>query len=383
MSWQETNPKNEKLMFIADYLKREYSVAELCRRYQISRKTGHKLINRFSAEGEAAIHEKSRARHTHPNGTPEPIVEQLLAMKHRYPHFGPATIHAKLHIEHSDCAWPAISTIADIFKRHGLVKPRKLRKKVPAHTHPFIDCNQPNKVWSIDFKGHFKLQNDQYCYPLTITDNYSRFLLSCHGVARPTAKATKQIIERAFQEYGLPDAIKTDNGQPFAGLGLCGLTSLSIWWLKLGIWPERIDAGHPEQNGRHERMHRTLKAYTTRPPQACMKTQQQAFNEFIQIYNFERPHQGVNNQYPSQVYTPSVRSYPHILPEVTYPDAFEIRQVRSNGEIKWCGKQYFLSELLYREPIGLEPIDDGRAIVYFTKLKLGILDARLNKIIRF
>ncbi len=383
MGWQETQVKTEKIKFIGDYLKGEFSMTELCIRYQISRKTGYKLINRYSEEGESALEERSRARHTHPNGTADDVVEKLLSVKHRYPHFGPATIQAKLLQESPELSWPAISTIGDILKRHGLVKPRKRRRKVPAHSHPFIDCNSPNRVRSADFKGQFKLGNGEYCYPLTVSDNYSRFLLGCQGLLRPTLKDSLAVFERLFREFGLPDAMKTDNGQPFAGHGTAGLTALSIWWIKLGIWPERIEAGHPEQNGRHERMHRTLKEQTIRPAQQTLKEQQACFDKLIRHYNEERPHQGIDKQYPSQVYQASSRAYPSRLPELVYPDEFEVRRVRISGEMKWKGKRYFLSQLLHGEPIGLQLLDEERALLYFGQLKLGIIDARLDKIKRF
>jgi putative transposase len=239
-------------------------------------------------------------------------------------------------------------------------------------------------VWSADFKGQFRLGNKgAYCYPLTISDNYSRFLLACEGLKKPTLKASIKCFKQVFGEYGLPDAIRTDNGQPFAGLGLGGLTQLSIWWIKLGITPERIKPGCPQQNGRHERMHRTLKEATALIPEKTFKEQQQRFNQFIEEYNYERSHQGLNGQRPAEVYIKSKRALPITERlEVYYPDYFLVRKIRVNGEIKWEGKKYYVSELLAGEPVGLEQIDDERAILYFSRVKLGILDTKKDRIIR-
>jgi hypothetical protein len=227
------------------------------------------------------------------------------------------------------------------------------------------------------------LGNEDYCYPLTITDNYSRYLLAVDGFARPTYQNVRRSFERVFAEHGLPDAIRTDNGQPFAGCGLGGLTQLSIWFLKLGILPERISPGKPQENGRHERMHRTLKEATAKPSQNNFTDQQSAFDHFRQEYNQERPHEALDNHTPGDIYIPSSRELPALLREIQYPRNMEVRRVRSNGEIKWLGKKCFAAELLYGEPLGFEMIDEGRAIVYFAKLKLGIIDIRLDHILRF
>lgn len=224
--------------------------------------------------------------------------------------------------------------------------------------------------------------NRAYCYPLTVSDNFSRYLLLCKGLERPTLEGTRKGFEHLFREYGLPKAIRTDNGQPFAGVGIGGLTRLSIWFLKLGILPERIEAGCPQQNGRHERMHRTLKQETTKPAGKDLLSQQRQFDEFRRIYNSERPHEALDGKRPAEIYTRALRTYPSQLPEIIYPDSYEIRKIKLNGEMKWRGKRYYVSELLVHEPIGLEVIDDGRAILHFAGLKLGLVDARTDRIIR-
>jgi putative transposase len=381
MAWRENSVCDERRKFINDWLKREFTLSELCLRFGISRKTGYKLLNRFRLEGEQSFIDRSRARLTQAHATSSEMKELLLRIKHRYPLWGPRKVRDFL-ILNGQTSLPATSTIGDIFKQHGLVKPRKTRLKTPPHTKPLKHCNAPNVVWSADFKGQFKLGNGQMCYPLTITDNYSRYLLSCLAMPGPRLFESKKEFQRIFEEYGLPDAIRTDNGQPFAGLCIGGLTQLSIWWLKLGITPERIALGKPQQNGRHERMHKTLKEATVLPPKATLEDQQVAFESFRTEFNQERPHQSLDGRRPKDVHTQATKRMPTKLSEVTYPDKFHIRKVRSNGEIKWCGKHYYLTELLCGEPIGFEEIDDGRAIVHFASLKLGLIDARKNKIDR-
>jgi putative transposase len=382
MSWHKTDIKDEKVKFIGDWLKGEFTFKTLCERYRISRKTGYVLVNRYRVEGEVAFNERSRARHHYPNQMPLCYAEKLIWAKHRYPTWGPMKIRNWLLINHPEENWPAISTIGELYKRHGLVKRRQYRRRVPAHSEPLRHCQAPNEVWSADFKGHFRLGNKKYCYPLTITDNYSRYLFECDGFESPNAENTIKTFKKIFSEYGLPEAIRTDNGQPFAGTGIGGLSRLSVWWLKLGIMPERIDLGCPEQNGRHERMHRTLKECTAKNPKATFKEQQACFDAFRNEYNFERPHDGINAKRPGDIHRRSEKNMPEKPPEVVYPDSFLIRKVRCNGDIKFAGKKYFLSELLCSEPVGLEMIDEDRAVLYFSKLKLGLIDARLNKITR-
>lgn len=376
MSWRTSNQKEQKMLFISDWLSQEMTVSELCRCYGISRKTGYKLIRRYQEEEQEAFNEKSRARHDISNQTSSDVIDEIITLKHRYLYFGPRKIRLRLMEKYAEEQCPAISTVGEILKRHGLVKPRKYRRHVEPYNKPFAACQRVNQVWSADFKGKFRLGNSRYCYPLTITDNHSRFLLTCTGMYRPTLKETKEQFEKAFYLYGLPDAIKTDNGAPFAGNGIAGLSQLSIWWLKLGIIPERIDLGCPEQNGRHERMHRTLKEATTKPPKINLQQQQQRFDAFINEFNHERPHEALSDKYPGEVYKASTRPLLSKLPEISYPNHFEIRFVRSNGEIKWAGKKHFISELLYGEPVGIEQIDEAKIAIYFSKLNIKIIDLK-------
>ena len=360
MSWRNNNPREQKMRFISDWLNQEMTVSELCRCYGVSRKTGYKLIHRYQEEEQEAFKERSRARHNLSNETSRAIVNEILALKYKHVHFGPRKVRLHLMKKYAEEECPAISTVGEILKRHGLVKPRKYRRHVEPYSNPFMTCQRANQVWSADFKGKFLLGNKRYCCPLTITDNFSRFLLACQGMYRPTLKETKEQFEKVFYLYGLPDAIRTDNGTPFAGHGTAGLSQLSIWWLRLGIIPERIDLGCPEQNGRHERMHRTLKEATTKPAQFNLRQQQKRFERFIEEFNHERPHEALSDNYPGDVYKASARPLPSKLPEISYPSHYEIRMVRSNGEIKWAGKKHFISELLHGEsPFTAKPYADG------------------------
>lgn len=382
MPWQKTPIKVQKMRFIADWLSQEYSITALCARYRVSRETGHALIRRFKEEGEHAFLERSHSRHTHPNAIPSEIQTVILDTKQRHLDWGPITIQAWLKANMPQYKWPAASTVSDILNRHGLVKRRHPRKHVPPHTEPLRACDAPNKVWSADYKGQFKMSNGKYCYPLTITDNYSRYLFCCDGFDRIHDKNTIKSFERVFCEYGLPEAVRTDNGYPFAGTSVGGLTRLSIWLLKLGIMPERIEVGCPQQNPRHERMHRTLNAGIKLNLKQSLDQQQQWFEHFRKEFNEERPHQALGLKPPKSCYKKSERSYPWIIPEMEYPNGYEIRKVRTRGEIKCFGKTYYVSELLHGEPLGLELIDEERAIVYFGRLKLGLIDSKLAKITR-
>lgn len=376
MSWRNYDQKEQKMLFIADWIKQETTIADLCRCYGISRKTGYKLIHRYQKEELKAFEEKSHARHSLSNQISSEVQSEIVVTKKKFLYFGPRKVRDWLVKRYPQQSWPAVSTIGEILKRNGLVKPRRYRRKVEPYTAPFVGCQFVNQVWSADFKGKFRLGNQRYCCPLTISDNYSRFLLTCYGMYHQTLKETQEQFEKAFYLYGLPDVIKTDNGLPFAGSGTAGLSQLSIWWLKLGIIPERIEMGHPEQNGRHERMHRTLKEATTQPPQFALSSQQRRFDAFINEFNHERPHEALGGKTPGEFYQCSKRELPSKLPEVNYPDHFEIRFARSNGEIKWSGKKYFISELLYGEPIGIEQVSEDRIAIYFSKLKIKELDLR-------
>jgi len=380
MPWKEIRVIDQKIKMISDWLSGEYSLIELSRIYGVSRKTLYKWISRYEADEYTGLQERSRQPLTMPRATPPDIVSRILAVKTQHQHWGSRKVLAWLRAHYPDQMWPAASTTSEILKRHGLVKSRRKRRHTPPYSEPFIHCNQPNEVWCADFKGQFRLGVGKLCYPLTVSDSYSRYLLGCWGLAHPTGEQTRSHLEIAFREYGLPAAIRTDNGVPFASVALGGLSSLSVWLIKLGIKPERIEKSHPEQNGRHERMHRTLKAEAISPPRKSFGEQQRAFNRFRDGYNHDRPHEALGQKTPGSIYRKSPRPYPEIIPEVEYGGAFTVRRVKANGDIKWKGKERYVSGALAREPVGLKQVDNGVWNLYFSFHPLGILDERQGKI---
>lgn len=351
----------------------KFTVAELALRFGVSRKSVYKWLSRFAAEGEAGLRERSRAPHHHPAATPEPVVQAVLRAKKAHPTWGPAKLFPGAQ-EPAEVAgqWPATSTRGNILARHGLTVPRRRKRHTPPWTKPFQTCNQPNTVWCADFKGWFRTGDGQRCDPLTITDAYSRFLLACEIVPRPDARHARPVFERVFQEYGLPTALRTDNGVPFASVGVGGLSPLSVWWIKLGIWPERIRPSHPEENGRHERMHETLKAETLDPPAETPSAQQKRFVGYRAEFNTLRPHQALGQVPPAEVYTPSQRPYTAHPPDPSYAPQAEVRRVRSNGEIRWRGDLVFLGEALIGELVGIEEREHSW-LVSFGPIPLGML----------
>jgi transposase InsO family protein len=365
---------------VRDVLCGEASKSELCRRYGISRPTGDKWLQRFAEHGLAGMEDVCSAPHGHPNQVAEELAEMLMALRRRHMTWGPRKLLAYLERRYEGVKWPAASTIGELLRRHGMAVGRVRRHRTPAYTQPFGSCQEANALWCADFKGWFRTGDGSRCYPLTITDGLSRYLLRCQGMERAYTAPTKTIFESAFREYGLPQAIRTDNGAPFASKAVGGLSRLAVWWLRLGIVPERIEPGQPQQNGRHERMHLTLKQETTHPPRPTMRGQQRLFDEFRQEYNEERPHEALNQRTPADVYQPSPRAYPARLTEPQYGDNVVVRYVRHSGEIKWQSQRMYLGEVLAGENVGLEPLSDGYWLVYFCKMPLGVLDDRRRKV---
>jgi putative transposase len=383
MPWIETEPMNEKMKFISAYLnnKSQLTFKELCEEFNISNKTGYKYIKRFEAEGIDGLKEHSRAPHTQANRMPSFMEESILEAKLKYPSWGAKKIRNWLIQERNEIQWPAKSTIDDLFKRHKLVKPAKRKRYVPPYSNPLQECNQSNDSWSIDYKGQFMLRNKELCYPLTITDNFSRYLFAVEGSPKISGLEVQKVLTRLFIEFGLPLAIRSDNGSPFAGKGLAGLSQVAVWLIKLGILPERIRKGHPEENGRHERMHLTLKKETASPPQLNQKQQQQRFDEFIKIYNEERPHEGIGFQRPSWIYNQSPRSFPKRIPKVEYDSTMDMtRNIRTNGAMKWLGKEIFISETLIGETIGMKQKGDGEWMLFYSFLPIGIFSEKILKV---
>lgn len=380
MPWRETCAMDQRVQFIGDWLTGQFSKADLCEFYGISRPTGDKWIERYQRSGVDGLKELSRAAKLHPNATDPALCERIVQYKLRRQHFGPKKVMDGLRREEPGARWPADSTAGEILKRAGLVGARRRRRRVPPYSRPLAHCDGANAVWSADFKGDFELGNGRRCYPLTITDNFSRYLLQCRGLERPTWAEVRPWFEWVFREYGLPQALRTDNGAPFASLAVGGLSRLSAWWIRLGIRPERIEPGRPDQNGRHERMHRTLKEAAAAPPAATLKAQQQRFNAFVAEYNGERSHEALDRRTPGEWYTASARGYPAKLPPVEYGAKVTVRRVRQNGEIKWKGHLIYVSDILAKEPIGMNQIDEFLWELRYSFHLLGVLDERTQKI---
>ena len=309
MAWKETCVMDERVRFIGDYLRQESSITALCSAYGISRKTGYKWIARYEGEGAPGLQDRSRAPHRQWRAVSCETEQAILALRNQYPHFGPKKIRAKLLEQDSTRDWPAVSTMGEILKRHGLVVSRRRKSRACPSEHPLTSMDQVNRVWGADFKGDFRTRDQTRCFPLTITDACSRYLLACQGLKSIHGFVVKSILDRVFRDYGLPEVIRTDNGPPFASIGIGGLTRLSIWWIQLGILPERITPGKPQQNGRHERIHRTLKEAVITPPKKTLREQQTGFDRFREEYNYERPHEALGQVPPGRVYQASTRSY--------------------------------------------------------------------------
>jgi len=381
MPWKETCAMEQKMQMIKCWKGDQFTITDLSFLHDVSRKTIYKWIKRYKVEGTVGLEDRSREPLRHPNATVPEIVDKILAVKRRHQKWGPKKIVAWLKEQHQEERWPVVSTVSEILKREGLVSPRIKRHKTPPYTNPFTACDKPNAVWSADFKGQFRMGDGRLCYPLTITDSYSRYLLLCRGLARPTFKETKKCFELVFKEYGVPEAIRTDNGAPFASVGLGALSKLSVWFIKLGIRPERIEPGHPEQNGRHERMHRALKEITANPPRNNMKAQQKAFYEFIYEYNFERPHEALGQKTPATLYQKSTKTYRLRLPIIPYDYDTVIRKVNRNGEIKWKRRPIYISKSLIGEHMVLKQKEDDLWELWFNYYSLGIVNVSTGKVL--
>lgn len=376
MPWRDVKPMDEKLLFIADYIRGSTTnFTELCRRYGISRKTGYKWVNRYEVMGMTALEEQSRRPQQSPLSTPYAIQQAIIELRQKgriTP--GAKKIQAMLVQQFPNEVIPSHTTIYRILREADLVKPHKRRHRVMPYAQPFAPVDGPNEVWSVDYKGQMKLGNGQWCYPLTVMDHDSRYLLDCKGLNGTTFKETQQRFIRLFKEHGLPQRIRSDNGVPFASRAAGGLSSLSVWWIRLGVMPERIEPGKPQQNGRHERMHRTLKKATARPPAPSMAAQQKRFDAFIREYNEQRPHESLQQQTPASHYTDSPRAYPDKLLELQYPDYYKVYKVGHSGVVYSQNGQIYISHLLHGETVGMEEVADGIWDVYFGPIRLGYID---------
>jgi transposase InsO family protein len=375
MPFRETSRMEERIRMLAEYESGNWSVSELCRRHRVCRDTFYEWRKR-KANGEAEwFMDRSHAPLHCRQTTDEAIAAKVIAKRRQFPHLGPRKLLVVLEREAPEIAWPAASTIGTILKQAGLVSPVKRRRRPLDQQRPCTLVTKPNDEWSTDFKGWFRTRDQQRVDPLTVADSLSRFLIELR-IADPTIEGVRPRFERAFREYGLPLGIRCDNGSPFGSRGAGGLTRLSVWWMKLGIVPIFIHPASPQENGRHERMHRTLKAQTSTPPANSRRQQQARFDAFRRHYNEERPHEALGQRPPAEVYTPSPRTMPDRLEDPWYDADHQPRRVRSSGEIKWKGEFVFIGEALVDELIGIAELETGDYVVRFCDLDIGLINRR-------
>jgi putative transposase len=380
MPWRETSTMDERLRFVQDVHRPGWSIAELCRRYEVSRKTGYKWLRAYERAGPMGLADGSHRPHGSPQATSPTVVRLILQLQRHYT-WGARKVRRLLLARVPAEQVPTKTTIHRILERHGRVRPRRPSRRRFHAGPPQTPLDTPNAVWTADFKGQFRTGNGVYCYPLTVQDGATRFLLGCRGLGAPTTAGSWPVFAQLFRRYGLPERLRTDNGQPFASNALGRLSTLSVWWVRLGIRPELIEPAHPEQNGRHERMHKTLKAATARPPQAHLAAQQRCFDRFRLRYNTERPHEALGDATPASCYAASPRPYRSALAPLDYPGHFERRLVSHNGGIRWIHRWVNVSHLLAELEVGFEEIDDGLWNVYFGPVWLGRFHEAVGRIV--
>jgi transposase InsO family protein len=372
---------DERMRLVLAVEAQEEPMAALCRRFGISRRVGYKWLERYRQAGVAGLADRSRAPLNQPQAVAAAIAERCLAVRRAHPTWGPVKVRAWLRRREPTLAWPAASTIGTLFDREGLTVKRRRRRRCPPRTQPFAACGAANDVWCIDFKGWFLTGDGTHCEPLTLSDAYSRYLLRCQAVGRTDTAHVWPILEAAFREYGLPLALRSDNGPPFASTGAGGLSRLAVNVLKAGVVPERIAPGKPQQNSRHERLHLTLKQDTASPPAPSLRRQLERFHVFQRSDNEERPHEALADTPPADHYTPSPRAWDGVLRQPDYPDDDAVRRVRHNGEIRWRGHTVYVNQALAGEPVGLSQSDDGWTVRY-GPIELGLIDHRGDRLRR-
>jgi putative transposase len=381
MPWKESCVMNERMIFIAACLADERSFSEICVRLGISRKTGYKWRDRYETSGAAGLCDLSSARHTQLHAIAPGVADRLIALRRSRPTWGPRKLLARLTMDDRETDWPAASTVGDLLRRHELSKPRAQRRHRAGSKLALSQPEAPNDSWAIDFKGWFRTGDGVRCEPLTVTDGYSRYLVVCQAVPRTTGVYVRSILVQTFQTYGMPRALRSDNGNPFASaVGLAGLTQLSVWLLTLNIWLERIDPGRPDQNGRHKRMHRVLNEDAARPPAATLAAQQLRLDAWRLDYNNDRPHEALGQRCPVTLYRPSLRSYPGRITDWDYPADHQARRVNGSGYIKWRDKTVYLTEALAGQTVALAQEDDGDWSIRFRQFSLAMLSDETNMI---
>ena len=380
MPWHQTAPVNERLKFVAAAQRGEKTMTELCEEFGVSRKTGYKLLARYALDGPRGLDDRSRAPQAHPNQTRSGIEAEILRVRKAHPTWGSKKILAVLDRDQPAEDWPARSTIDAILKRAGVVSPRGRRNRRQPSAPPFVSALEPNDVWSIDYKGWFVVDDGTRCDPLTVNDVFSRASLECRAMVSPKLEDVKRALESCFWRRGLPRFMLSDNGPPFASNGLGKLSRLSVWLLRLGVRPLLIEPGRPDQNGRHERFHETLKLETATPPRASIRAQQAAFVRFQKIYNEERPHEALAMKTPSDVYRPSPREMSFGLPEHEYASGVEVRRVRRDGSVKWASGYVFIGEAMAGELVGLKPGDGEWWNVHLGPMHVGVLHSRTRTV---
>lgn len=373
MTWWETDPVKERKRFIMEARGGFFSFSEVCDRFGISRKNGYKWLKRYEREGVVGLEDRSHRPHTCPHATPTYVLEAAFELREHKPRWGAEKILGRLHTLHPSWPLPCERVLHRHLVRAGYVDKPSRRSRRPHPGRPTAPFDAPNAIWSGDFKGQFKTLDGIYCYPLTVQDGFSRSLLGCQALLGPTHRETRRVLTKLFMEYGLPDRFRTDNGTPFASMALGRLSQLSVWLIKLDILPNLIEPGCPQQNGRHERMHKDLKAETTIPPAQNRSAQQRRFNHWRVEFNEIRPHESLGQKTPASVYEPSSRPFPKKLQSPEYPAHFETRKVSTNGGIRWRSAWINVSQLLGGEHIGLEEIDHDVWAVHFGPITLGWL----------
>ncbi len=375
MAWREVAPMDERVRFVLQVGRDEVPFAALCRQFGISRKTGYKWLTRYREDGLPGVREGSRRPHRSPRRLPAEVVALVLRERHRHGSWGPKKLRAILTTKYGITPAPAASTLGRVLQRYGLTrKPRRRRPVSQPDRTTRTPATRPNDVWATDFKGWFRTQDGQRCDPLTISDLYSRYVLACRIVPRPRMEDVRPVFRQVFRRFGLPAVLRVDNGLPFGSHGVAGLSHLSVWWLQLGIRVEFIEPAHPEQNGGHERMHRTLKAETTRPPAATPPAQQTRFDRWRRTFNHERPHEALGMQRPADRYVRSGHRYTDHPAPPAYPRHYQVRRVKSQGVIKWRNRRCFIGHALRGMLVGLVDAGDDAYDVYFRELHLGRLN---------